>query len=82
MEIKLYGSSIKKFNTFSEKKVFLIFWETETPKKLLIFQEMELPYNSETSDISGSNVLSSKNDKRSGKNLQRLKNKKKLFFVC
>ena len=29
---------------FSEKKAFLIFQETETPKKLLIFQETKLSY--------------------------------------
>ena len=26
---------------FSQNKAFLIFWETETPKKFLIFQETE-----------------------------------------
>ena len=33
-------SSIKLFLYF--RKVFLIFWETEPPKKLLMFQEIEL----------------------------------------
>ena len=38
------GSSIKKFLIFSQKKAFLIFWETETPKKKFTFQETELSY--------------------------------------
>ena len=46
-EMKLSSSNIKKFFIFSQKKAFLIFGETETPKKFLIFQE--------TSYISGSN---------------------------
>ena len=37
-EIELSGSNIKEF---------LIFRETETPKKFFIFQETELPYISE-----------------------------------
>ena len=42
--MELSGSNIKKFLIFSQKKAFLIFRETETPKKFLIFQEMELSY--------------------------------------
>ena len=51
--IKLSGSNIKKFLIFSQKKVFLIFQETDSPppppppplpKKILILQEMELSY--------------------------------------
>ena len=38
------GSNIKKFLVFSQKKPFLIFRETETPKKFLIFKERELSY--------------------------------------
>ena len=37
-------SNIKKFLIFSQKKAFLIFPETETPKKIIIFQEKELSY--------------------------------------
>ena len=40
--MELSGSSIKKLLTFSQKKHFLIFQETETPKKFM-FQETELP---------------------------------------
>ena len=40
----LSGSSIEKVFVFSQKKAFLIFWEMETPKKFLIFQETELSY--------------------------------------
>ena len=29
---------------FSQKKAVLIFQETETPKRFLVFQEMELSY--------------------------------------
>ena len=36
------GTNIKKFLIFSQKKAFLIFWDTETPKKFFIFQETEL----------------------------------------
>ena len=39
--MKLSSSNIKKF---LQKKAFLIFLETETPKKLFIFQEIELSY--------------------------------------
>ena len=55
-KIKLSGSNIKKFLIFSQKKAILIFQETETPKKFLKFQEMELSYISRTY-ISGSNFL-------------------------
>ena len=48
--MKLSSSNIKKFLTFSQKKAFLIFRETETPQKIplyfrkrsfLMFQEAE-----------------------------------------
>ena len=42
--MELSSSNIKKFLIFSQKKDFLIFRETETPKKFLIFQERELSY--------------------------------------
>ena len=41
-EMKLFSSNIKKIIIFSQEKAFLISWETETPKKCLIFQK-ELP---------------------------------------
>ena len=37
-------SNIKKFPTFSKRKLFLIFWETETLKNFLIFKKEELSY--------------------------------------
>ena len=40
--MKLSGSNIKEFLIFSQKKVFLIYQETETLKKLFMFQETEL----------------------------------------
>ena len=43
---------IMKFLLFSQKKAFLIFRETKTPKKIFLFQK--------TSHISGSNFPSSK----------------------
>ena len=42
--MELSGSNIKKFLIFSQKKAFLIFWETKILKKFVIFQEMELSY--------------------------------------
>ena len=42
--MELSGPKIKKFIIFSQKKAFLKFRETETPKKFLIFQEVELYY--------------------------------------
>ena len=42
--MKLSDYNIKKFLTFSQKKAFLIFEETETPKKFPIFQKTELSY--------------------------------------
>ena len=42
--MELSGSNIKKFFLLSQKKAFLIFRETETTKKLFIFQETELSY--------------------------------------
>ena len=42
--MELSSSNIKKFLTFSQKKAFLIFRETETPKKFLTFQEKEFSY--------------------------------------
>ena len=36
-EMESYSSNIKKFLIFFQKKAFLIFEETETPKKFLIF---------------------------------------------
>ena len=56
--MELSKSNNKKYLIFSQKKAFLIFWQTETTKKFLIFQEMELSY------ISGSNILCSKNEKK------------------
>ena len=42
--MELANSNIKKLLIFSQKKAFLIFWETKTPKKILIFQETEVFY--------------------------------------
>ena len=39
-EFLYFRDSIKLFSYF--RKVLLIFWEMEPPKKLLIFQEIEL----------------------------------------
>ena len=56
MELSTFN--IKKFYIFPRKKAVLIFQETETPKKLLIFLETELFY------ISGSNFPCSKSKKK------------------
>ena len=42
--MELSGSNIKKFLVFSQKKVFLIFRETDISKKFLVFQEMKVSY--------------------------------------
>ena len=39
--MELSSSNIKRFLIFSQKKAFLIFRETDTPKKFFIFQETE-----------------------------------------
>ena len=60
---------IKKILIFSQKRAFLIFQETETPKKFFIFQETEPFYilgngnTKKTCHISRSNFPSSKNGK-------------------
>ena len=67
--MELSSSNIKKFLIFSQKKTFLIFRETETPKKsfyfrkwnFLLFQETGTP--EKTSYIPGSNFPSFKNKK-------------------
>ena len=66
---------------FLKRKLFLYFWKRK-PRKMELEKKWNFLIIQETSYISGSNFLSSKNDKRSGNNLQRLKNKKKMFFVC
>ena len=42
--MELSSSNTKKFLTFSRKKAFIIFQETETLQKFLIFHEKELFY--------------------------------------
>ena len=64
---------------FLKRKLFLYFWKRK-PRKMELEKKWNFLIIQETSYISGSNFLSSKNDKRSGNNLQRLKNKKKMFF--
>ena len=59
-KMKLSSSNIKKIIIFSQKKAFLIFQETETPKKFFIFQEKELSYISGNFLYLGSNFPSSK----------------------
>ena len=44
LEMELSSSNIKKKFMFSQKKALLIFWEMETPKKILIFEETEFCY--------------------------------------
>ena len=39
--MELSNSNIKKFLIFSQKKAFLIFRETETPKKLFIYKKIK-----------------------------------------
>ena len=64
---------------FLKRKLFLYFWKRK-PRKMELEKKWNFLIIQETSYISGSNFLSSKNDKRSGNNLQRLKNKKKNVF--
>ena len=56
--MELSDPKIKKFPIFSQKKDFLIFWERETPKKLLIFMETELSY------ISGNRTFRARKKKK------------------
>ena len=42
--MELSSSNIKKSIVISQKKTFLIFRETEIPKKFLIFQEIKVSY--------------------------------------
>ena len=49
--MELSCSNIKKFLIFSQKKAFLIFWETESPKKSFILQETKFAY------ISGNQIF-------------------------
>ena len=42
--MELSSFNIKKFLIFSQNKALLIFQETETPKKCVIFREKELSY--------------------------------------
>ena len=65
---------------FLKRKLFLYFGKRKPQKNYLYFRKWNFLIIQETSYISGSNFLSSKNDKRSGNNLQRLKNKKKIVF--
>ena len=44
MKWNFLAVTLKKLLIFSQKKAFLIFLETDTPKKFLIFQETELSY--------------------------------------
>ena len=68
--MKLSCSNIQIFLIFSQKKAFLIFWDTKTLKNslylskrnALIFQETETL--KKTSYIAGNNFPSSKNEKK------------------
>ena len=42
--MELSNSNIKKFLAFSQKEAFSMFRETETPKKVFIFQGMDLSF--------------------------------------
>ena len=42
--MEVSNCNIKQVLIFSQKKAVFIFQETETPKKILIFQENELSY--------------------------------------
>ena len=61
--------TLKKFLMFSQKNTLLVFLETETPKIFLILKETELSCISGNRNLekilyfSGSNFLSSKNEK-------------------
>ena len=59
--MELSGSNIKNILIISQKKAFLVFRETETQKKLIMFQETELFIFQETFYFLGSNLVSSKN---------------------
>ena len=50
-EMKLANFNIGKFLTFSQKKAFVVFRETETPKKFFMFQETEVLIFKETQTL-------------------------------
>ena len=50
-EMKLSNFNIGKFLIFSQKKAFVVFRETETPKKFFMFQETEVLIFKETQTL-------------------------------
>ena len=50
-EMKLSNFNIEKFLIFSQKKAFVVFRETETPKKFFIFRETEVLIFNETQTL-------------------------------
>ena len=54
--MELSCSNIKKFLIFSQKKAFLVFRETESPKKLFIFHETKLSYISGNKTFRGRKI--------------------------
>ena len=48
--MELSYSNVRRFLIFSQKKAFLIFRKTETPKKLFIFQKTKFSYISGNKD--------------------------------
>ena len=77
--MKLFGSNIKKFLIFSQKKDFLIFRETKTSINYLHFRKRNFFITQQTSYISRSNDPSSKNKKTHSEKMSYISGKWKVL---
>ena len=78
-KMKLFGSNIKKFLIFSQKKDFLIFRETKTSINYLHFRKRNFFIIQQTSYISRSNGPSSKNKKTHSEKMSYISGKWKVL---
>ena len=78
-KMKLFGSNIKKFLIFSQKKDFLIFRETKTSINYLQFRKRNFFITQQTSYISRSNGPSSKNKKTHSEKMSYISGKWKVL---
>ena len=78
-KMKLFGSNIKKFLIFSQKKDFLIFRETKTSINYLHFRKRNFFITQQTSYISRSNGPSSKNKKTHSEKMSYISGKWKVL---
>ena len=69
--MELSSSNIKKFLIFSQKKAFLTFWETETPKNSLCYRKQNFLIFQETEALE--NFIYFRNNSPSSKNYKKPK---------